>query len=273
VSKVDQWMPLYIAEYTADTTRFTCEQHGAYLLLIMDYWRNGPPPDDDAVLAQVAKLTPVRWRAIRPVIQAKFQVGGGEWKHKRVEKEIAKAKATQQVLSERGKEGAAARWNKDDSGNGSGNGQSNGSGNATAMQQAMPKTMLADAPLPSSLQTSVPSSGPSPSPSPGPKTKARKRAAIRPTAVSEKVWDDFQEIRKAKRAPLTDTALTGIKREAGKAGITLQAALEMSCARGWQGFEAQWVNGSKPQGNADAAAEAKRRIFGERDVTDESERL
>ena len=82
------------------------------------------------------------------------------------------------------------------------------------------------------------------------------------------------EIRKAKRAPLTETALDGISREAEKAGLTLQAALEMSCARGWQGFNATWLNGLKPSGNAEAAVEAKRRIFGdEKDVTDEAKRL
>jgi len=106
------------------------------------------------------------------------------------------------------------------------------------------------------------------------KTVARKRAATRPDGVSEKVWDDFMEVRKAKRAPLTDTALNGIVREADKAGLTLQAALEVSCARGWQGFEAAWMKGSKPTGNAAAFAEAKRKLFGEeRDVTDEADRI
>ena len=90
----------------------------------------------------------------------------------------------------------------------------------------------------------------------GQKQGARKRAVIRPDCVSEKVWGDFMEVRKAKRAPLTATALEGIEREARKAGITLQAALETCCSRGWQGFDAGWVNGSKP-GNRQEALEAR----------------
>lgn len=58
------------------------------------------------------------------------------------------------------------------------------------------------------------------------------------------MWTDFLAIRKAKRSPLTSTALDRIKSEAGKAGITLQAALETCCARGWQGFNADWLQGT-----------------------------
>lgn len=91
MSKPDTWMPLYIADYLADTTRLTTEQHGAYLLLIMDYWRNGPLPDDDAALAQVTRLQPAAWKKLRPAIARLFQIANGEWRHKRIDEELDKA--------------------------------------------------------------------------------------------------------------------------------------------------------------------------------------
>ncbi len=75
--------------------------------------------------------------------------------------------------------------------------------------------------------------------------RTRSRAAVRPDSVPERVWQDFQAIRKAKRTPLTDTALNGIAREAAKAGMSLSDALAMCCERGWQGFNAGWVERSK----------------------------
>jgi uncharacterized protein YdaU (DUF1376 family) len=66
------WVPIYIADYLADTCRLTTEQHGAYLLLIFDYWRNGALPDDDAVLAQVCRLTPDAWSMHRALLRGFF---------------------------------------------------------------------------------------------------------------------------------------------------------------------------------------------------------
>lgn len=62
-----------------------------------------------------------------------------------------------------------------------------------------------------------------------------------PESVSDEVWKDFIDLRKAKRAPLNGTALKGIEREAAKAGWTLNDALSESVARGWQSFKADWV--------------------------------
>jgi len=74
-----------------------------------------------------------------------------------------------------------------------------------------------------------------------PNIKQRSASSLRPSDVSESVWDDFLAIRKAKKSPLTETALKGIRREAGLANLTLEKALQMCCARGWQGFKADWV--------------------------------
>jgi hypothetical protein len=71
--------------------------------------------------------------------------------------------------------------------------------------------------------------------------KKIKTEAIRPIDISESVWDDFIAIRNKVKKPFTETALKIIQREAQKAGFTLEQALETCCARGWQGFEAAWV--------------------------------
>jgi uncharacterized protein YdaU (DUF1376 family) len=63
-----------------------------------------------------------------------------------------------------------------------------------------------------------------------------------PDGVSASVWKDFCQLRSTKRAALSATALDAIRREALKAGWTLEDALRESCARGWTGFKASWVN-------------------------------
>jgi hypothetical protein len=76
------------------------------------------------------------------------------------------------------------------------------------------------------------------------KKKEKKGApdgAVSIPDVDPNVVADFLKIRKAKRAPLTETALAGIQREAAKAGVTLEQALRTCCERGWSGFKADWV--------------------------------
>jgi len=68
----------------------------------------------------------------------------------------------------------------------------------------------------------------------------------KPDGVDDQVWTDFLAIRKAKRSPLSATALAGIGREADKAGITLADALVVCCERGWTGFRADWYATATP---------------------------
>jgi uncharacterized protein YdaU (DUF1376 family) len=112
MKKTDTWMPLYIGDYLADTARLTTEQHGAYLLLLMDYWRNGPLPDDDDALAAVTKLPVGQWRRHRPAISKFFTLLDGKWFQKRVEEEKQRARSNSDKRSISGKQGANKRWAK-----------------------------------------------------------------------------------------------------------------------------------------------------------------
>lgn len=86
------------------------------------------------------------------------------------------------------------------------------------------------------------------------KPKRKRTSVARPDGVSEQVWEDFSALRTKRRAPITETALKGIQREAEKAGITLEEALSTCCERGWQGFKAEWYRREKlEQKNASKA--------------------
>lgn len=80
------WMPLYVSDYMADTAHLSVAEHGAYLLLIMNYWHNGSLPADEAKLQRIAKMTNAQWAKSRDTLSAYFFDG---WKHKRIEQEIA----------------------------------------------------------------------------------------------------------------------------------------------------------------------------------------
>ena len=112
MEKADIWMPLFIGDYLADTARLTTEQHGAYLLLIMDYWRNGPPPDDAQVLCQITRLSIDAWSNAQAMLRRFFTVGDGVWRHKRIDKEIQSAGTKKGKAIDKAKTAAAARWAK-----------------------------------------------------------------------------------------------------------------------------------------------------------------
>ncbi len=82
------------------------------------------------------------------------------------------------------------------------------------------------------------------------KTHASVASDLMPD-VEELVAKDFIKVRNAKKAPLTRTAVDGIRKEAGKAGISLQAAIEIALQRGWQSFKADWVSGGQLNGHSE----------------------
>lgn len=67
--------------------------------------------------------------------------------------------------------------------------------------------------------------------------------------VDPQVVRDFKALRTKLRAAITATAVAGIRREADKAGMTLEAALVMCCERGWRGFKSEWITADTQRGN------------------------
>jgi uncharacterized protein YdaU (DUF1376 family) len=78
-----------------------------------------------------------------------------------------------------------------------------------------------------------------------PKKKATVVAC--PDGVGEDVWQDWLQLRKAKKAPVTQTVVNSATKEAEKAGISLNAFLTIWCARGSQGLQAEWLKTNERQ--------------------------
>lgn len=82
------WMPLHIDDYIRDTDHLSATEHGAYLLLIMKYWRDSGLPEDEGLIRRYAKLSVEQWAESRDVLAALFDAG---WRHKRIDAELSKA--------------------------------------------------------------------------------------------------------------------------------------------------------------------------------------
>lgn len=107
----DIWMPLYVGDYLADTVRLTLEEHGAYMLLRLDYWKNGAPPDDDEVLSRIVRAPADVWARVRPAVARLFKIEGRQWRDYRLEEERQKADTRAADAKARARRAAQVRWN------------------------------------------------------------------------------------------------------------------------------------------------------------------
>lgn len=107
------YMKLYIADYLADTTHLTRDEHGAYLLLLMALWRaGGKLPNDPHKLAKLSKCSTPEWEEISPSVLEFFTVSGGALTQKRASIEIAKYEAVVSGAKSAAKRSVSQRANK-----------------------------------------------------------------------------------------------------------------------------------------------------------------
>jgi uncharacterized protein YdaU (DUF1376 family) len=196
-------MPLYIGDYLADTMRLTTEEHGAYLLLLMEYWRQGPLPNDDKALSGIVKMDRKRWeKELAPVLRSFFILGEDGLLHqKRTDAERHKAS----VNSAKKQAAANARWDKDQ-GHADAGGDPSGGANedAPAHAHASPDASQMN------VQQTCPYARVPPSPSPS--QKGRKRvsyAHLSETGGFDEWWKAYPlKVGKGKARPAYAKALT-----------------------------------------------------------------
>ena len=165
MSKTDFWMPLYIADYLGDTMHLNTTQHGAYLLLLMHHWRNGPLPIDDAQLASIARTDLATWKkSIASVVMRFFNKSDEGWSQKRLMSEREFASDLTDKRSVAGRAGAAKRWGSNSNGGGGPGGKRNANANgkpmANAMANALPNGIASSSQIDGHTHSHIPSKNP-----------------------------------------------------------------------------------------------------------------
>jgi hypothetical protein len=90
--------------------------------------------------------------------------------------------------------------------------------------------------------------------------------------VLRQTLSDWIEVRNAKRSgPLTLTAAQGLRREAARAGLSTQEALEKCCAWSWGAFSANWH--AQRTSRQRSAASPSAETFRQRDALRAAERV
>jgi len=104
------------------------------------------------------------------------------------------------------------------------------------------------------------------------KTEAKKEknatSVACPPDVDQQIWDDWKQLRKAKKAPVTETVVKSARKEAAKANMAFGDFLSIWCARGSQGLQADWIKPDERnltktgQRNADVLSGLTRGLLG-----------
>lgn len=92
-----------------------------------------------------------------------------------------------------------------------------------------------------------------------PKNKLVKK----PYGVSDQLWSDLKSAWKAKRKPVTETAISKIAKVSHETGASIADVIFMIVDGNWQGVESEWVRNklkSSPRAQQSSPAEGQKRI-------------
>lgn len=83
-----------------------------------------------------------------------------------------------------------------------------------------------------------------------PKKEIKTQRLQKPEELTDEFWQDFLAYRKQKKAPVTERVISLLRKEAKKAGWTLEEVINEMMVRNWTGFKADWVKDDWKDPNA-----------------------
>ncbi|HAH3672266.1 TPA: DUF1376 domain-containing protein [Escherichia coli] len=232
------YMQLYIADYLADTMHLSAEEHGAYLLLMFNYWQTGKPIPKNR-LAKIARLTNERWADVEPSLREFFCDNGEEWVHLRIEEDLASVREKLTKKSAAGKASVQARRSRKEA-----DVQTKQERNLTGVQTDVEvvfehdvNTKATNKDTDKDLKTDPPLNPPRGNR--GVKKFAPLDIAL-PNWISVSLWREWVEFRQALRKPIrTEQGANGAIRELEKfrqQGFSPEQVIRHSIANEYQGL-------------------------------------
>jgi uncharacterized protein YdaU (DUF1376 family) len=215
-----------IGDYASHTRHLTLMEDLAYRRMLDAYYLREEPLPDCPI--QIARLIGMRdcLPEVEQVLADFFVLTSDGWINERASREILHFRDKSTKASNAGKASAQRRLN----------------GRSTDVQPTnnhKPITINQE-------------------PNISPPSPPKGKLVSKPDDVSDQVWNDFLAVRKAKKSPLTQTAMKAIIKEAELAGWTIEDALTKAVTKNWIGFNAEWVKG-ETNGNRHSKSSTDRR--------------
>ena len=201
----------HIGDYRSATAHLTNEEDLAYRRLMDMYYDTELPIPDD--LTWVARRIRVSVDVVKAVLQDMFVLCDEGWENERCAEEIKAYKR----MGEGGRRGAAKRWGK-------------GSDNPPITTPLQPQCQ----PITNNQEPITKN-----------QSKSIRASALCPQDVDPSVWEDWKQLRKSKRATVSDTVVEQARKEATKANMSLNSFLKEWCLRGSQGLKAEWLTNNQ----------------------------
>jgi uncharacterized protein YdaU (DUF1376 family) len=234
-------------DYLSATGHLTLVEHGAYTVLMDTYYATeaGLPVNKRQLYRVAGACSRTEQRAVDRVVAEFFEQVGDRYMQSRVENELQSCRDKVAKLSRNGSLGGQQK--SLNSKHNSLNEHDSGLANAIANAKAIAEQKLKHIHQPSTITK--------------PNGLEKHSAAALFPGVDLQVVRDFEALRNKRRAPITQTVADAMRAEALKANLPIGDVLRMCCAKGWQGFDADWLHKPPPGGNETAKQREAREFF------------